>query len=96
MLSEDTGDRIGNIASVNQRVLELPLDDAVLRVQDHNHSVISSRGETNGVAILVESAVHYSLRDSPLDRADQVTRPSRRLVVQCQRRGIHIILERLD
>ena len=70
MFSEDTGDRIGNIASVNQRVLELSLDDTVFCVQDHNHSIISSGGEANGVAILVEPAVHYSLRDSPLNRAD--------------------------
>ena len=74
MLCQNEGHRFGDVATVNQGVLQLALNDAVLGVEDHHDADVAPRGEANGVAVLVEPAVDDLLRDGPLDRAYQIPR----------------------
>ena len=74
VLCQNEGHRFGDVATVNQGVLQLALNDAVLGVEDHHDTDVAPRGEANGVAVLVEPAVDDLLRDGPLDCAYQVPR----------------------
>ena len=82
VLCQNEGNRFGDVATVNQGVLQLALDDAVLGVEDHHYTDVAARGEANGVAVLVEPAVDDLLRDGPLDCANQIPRLGSALVIK--------------